>query len=172
MVPLEVLIEYSIPFDHEGIGYIEDGEDVLVFSINPNEYSSYSGAHSVEINWTPVLVTNTHHYYIGRPVVFINVYWGVYEIRKCLHYSKLPQWLQQFLEKLGGMGAEVSNYTLDFIYHAIRRLGFKAFAWRVTRGIDSILILDIPETEREAAEWLADWIEEKLPEYLAKQLIY
>ena len=173
MIPLEVLSKYSVPFDHDGVSYFfiwEEDEDVAVFSIPPHEYSSYSGAHSVEVEFAPVL-TGLYHYYIGRPVAFINVYWGVYKIHKYYHYNKLPKWFRQFLERLDGLGAEFSNYTLDFMRPIIKRLGFRAFAWCVSRGIDSILVLDTPKTEREAAEWLADWIDKKLPEYLAEQLI-
>ena len=172
MIDIEVfsklLEKYTWAFDHDMFATPE--EDVAVLAIYKDEYTSNSGAHSVgTLNWVPDFIDRDSDYYIAKPVALIDLSWGEYRVTKFSWWDELPAWLRQFLDRLNGMDAGLGDYTLDFLYYAIKRIGLSAIVWEVTRGIDAILIADVPRTERETAEWFADWIERRIVEYMAEE---
>ena len=161
--------------DHEG-HFIPGGRefsDIEVFSIHDLEWESSSGSHKLTTDlysdfWEPGFTD-----FIARPVADIYIEWGAFRVRKLPNWNLLPQWLQQFLERLDGFSAHHSNYDLAFLLPTIGRAGFGSFAWRVNDAskVAEILIVAAPRTEREAAEWFAEWYSKALARYLAKSLV-
>ena len=170
----ELMDKEVIEADHEGYFVLGNREfsNIEVVSVHDTEWSSNSGSHGLETDLCDDLVEPGYSNFIVRPVAYICIAWGVFRVRKLPNWRLLPQWLQQFLGRLDNFQAEHADYDLSFLLPAIERAGLNAFAWWYdgAEKVRAILIVAAPRTEREAAEWFAEWYEKNLPRYLAEKL--
>ena len=163
----EVLREKGGAFDHESF-WLEKPKGIVVMSIDVDEYESHSGSHKVTTNLCPDLIDRYCDYYVAEPIARVYIDWGVV---KLFEYEELPSDLS-ILKKVHGMPGKLWDYDLSPLISVINKARLGYFAWWVngaTRCQD-LLVVRAPRSEREGAEWLAKWLERKIPEYLAEKI--
>lgn len=169
---VELLHHMAGGADHEGYYLREEepwGRKVLL-GVDVGEYSSNSGNHSMTVDTDPNFVTSRHEYYVFIPLAHIYLSWGKVKVEGAL--DELPQELRNLLKRIDGLPGSLFGYNLEPLFSVIDRTHLATFAWWVhgSEHACDVLIVRAPRTEREAAEWMADWVQEKLPEYVAGSL--
>lgn len=169
-----VLREFSNEADHEGWVRREDLKRIVI-KVHDTEWESYSGLHTLDTTVLPAYRDIAGWtYYVLEPVVDVMVYRG--QIRVDI-FQEVPRFTD-ILKKLDGMPAILSGYRIpNELAPLASRAGLQWFAWWVKGEYHDkhgepveVLFVKGPASEREAAQWLAEWLNKRIPEYLAKWL--
>ena len=164
---------YEVDVDHEWY-HILKGElsySPTLFYIDDREWESHSGFHSVDTTVPPVLLDKYGSYYIARPVAEIDLMYGRFRVRI---FKEIPGFTD-LLRKFHGLDGRRTGYVVpDYLTGLARQVGLRWFNWwagyhEKSKSID-VLFVEAPHSEREAAEWFADWYWEHLPEFMERKL--
>lgn len=175
----DILYDMSYEADHEELWWRRDGSNEgsrVVIKVHDDEWESHSGLHTLDTNAIPVFRNKPWTYFIVEPIAEMR--FGSRRTPIILIFKK-DEGAREFIELLNRFkeiparhfGYRVPGVTAKMALRA----GLQWFAWWVNGEYSegnpaAVLYVRAPATEREAAEWLAEWLEEKIPVYLAESL--